>query len=151
MLFKKLILSLVVALSIINPIAAYAITLIPGGDSIGIELDYQGVVITGGYEVKTTDGTYNPLENEFKIGDKIIEIEGKKVTAINELSEIIKNSGNLKENFDVTVIRNNKEIHKTLKSFMKITNLLLVYMSKMQLMVLEPLLFIILISKVLEH
>ena len=115
MLFKKLILSLVVALSIINPIAAYAITLIPGGDSIGIELDYQGVVITGGYEVKTTDGTYNPLENEFKIGDKIIEIEGKKVTAINELSEIIKNSRNLKENFDVTVIRNNKEIHKTLK------------------------------------
>ena len=53
----------------------------------------------------------NPLENEFKIGDKIIEIEGKKVTAINELSEIIKNSGNLKENLDVsTVIRNNKEI-----------------------------------------
>ena len=31
--------------------------LVPGGDSIGIELDYQGVVITGGYEVKTTDGT----------------------------------------------------------------------------------------------
>ena len=52
MLFKKLILSFILALAIINPIAIYAISLVPGGDSIGIELNYQGVVITGGYKIK---------------------------------------------------------------------------------------------------
>lgn len=115
MFFKKLILSLAVTLSIFNPITTYAIPLIPGGDSIGIELDYQGVIITGGYEVKTPNNIYNPLKSEFKIGDKIIEIEGKEITTISELSEQIKNSGGVKENFDVTIIRNNKRIHKTLK------------------------------------
>ena len=98
MFFKKLILSLAVILSIFNPITTYAIPLIPGGDSIGIELDYQGVMITGGYEVKTKNNIYNPLKSEFKIGDKIIEIEGKEITTISELSEQIKNSGGLKEN-----------------------------------------------------
>lgn len=44
MLFKKLILSFILALAIINPIAIYAISLVPGGDSIGIELDYQGEI-----------------------------------------------------------------------------------------------------------
>lgn len=54
MLFKKLILSLIIVLAIIiNPIALYAISLVPGGDSIGIDLNYQGVVITGGYKIKS--------------------------------------------------------------------------------------------------
>ena len=59
MLFKKLFLSLILALTIINPVAAYAISLIPGGDSIGIELDYQGVVITGGYAIEIDNKKYN--------------------------------------------------------------------------------------------
>ena len=72
-------------------------------------------MITGEYEVKTKNNIYNPIKSEFKIGDKIIEIEGKEITTISELSEQIKNSGGLKENFDVIIIRNNKRIHKTLK------------------------------------
>lgn len=116
MLFKKLILSTIVAISlIVNPVIIYAIPLIPGGDSIGIELDYQGVLITGGYEIKAANSSYNPLDNEFKVGDKIIEIEGQKVANINELTDIIKNYGSSKQNFDVKIVRNNKEIYCKLK------------------------------------
>ena len=75
MLFKKLILSFILALAIINPIAIYAISLVPGGDSIGIELDYQGVVITGGYKIKVGNESYDPLAKDFKVGDIIVAMK----------------------------------------------------------------------------
>lgn len=97
MLFKKLILSLAVVLAIIiNPIALYAISLVPGGDSIGIDLNYQGVVITGGYKIKAGNTTYDPLAKDFKAGDMIVEINGQKVASIDELTEIIKDGGSEK-------------------------------------------------------
>lgn len=116
MLFKKLILSLIIVLTIvINPIALYAISLIPGGDSIGIELNYQGVVITGGYKIKTADATYNPLEKDFKMGDIIVEINGQKVTSIEELTEVIKDGGSEQSSYDLTIIRNNEKLHRNLQ------------------------------------
>ena len=102
MLFKKLILSLIVILAItINPIALYAISLIPGGDSIGIELNYQGVVITGGYKIKTADTTYDPLAEDFKVGDIIVEIDGQK------------------SNYDLTIIRDKERLHRNLQVFLE--------------------------------
>ena len=120
MLFKKLILSLIVILAItINPIALYAISLIPGGDSIGIELNYQGVVITGGYKIKTADTTYDPLSEDFKVGDIIVEIDGQKVTTIEELSEFIKTGGSEKSNYDLTIIRDKERLHRNLQVFLE--------------------------------
>ena len=120
MLFKKLILSLIVILAItINPIALYAISLIPGGDSIGIELNYQGVVITGGYKIKTADTTYDPLAEDFKVGDIIVEIDGQKVTTIEELSKFIKTGGSEKSNYDLTIIRNKERLHRNLQVFLE--------------------------------
>lgn len=120
MLFKKLILSLIVILTIIiNPIALYAISLIPGGDSIGIELNYQGVVITGGYKIKTTDTTYDPLAKDFKVGDIIVKVDGKKVTTIEELSEFIKNGGSEKSEYNLTIIRNKERLHRNLQVFLE--------------------------------
>ena len=120
MLFKKLILSLIVILAItINPIALYAISLIPGGDSIGIELNYQGVVITGGYKIKTADTTYDPLAEDFKVGDIIVEIDGQKVTTIEELSEFIKTGGSEKSNYDLTIIRDKERLHRNLQVFLE--------------------------------
>lgn len=120
MLFKKLILSLIVILAItINPIALYAISLIPGGDSIGIELNYQGVVITGGYKIKTADTTYDPLAEDFKVRDIIVEIDGQKVTTIEELSEFIKTGGSEKSNYDLTIIRDKERLHRNLQVFLE--------------------------------
>lgn len=115
MFFKKLILSFIVVLAlIVNPIALYAISLVPGGDSIGIELDYQGVIITGGYQIELNGKTYNPLEKDFQVGDVIIEIDEKKVTSIKELSEIIKSS-NEKTKYDLVIIRNKRKLHRNLQ------------------------------------
>lgn len=114
MLFKKLIISLLLSLAIINPIALYAISLVPGGDSIGIELDYQGVVITGGYKIDINDQVYDPLAKDFKVGDIIIAANDHEVKNIESLTNVIKNSivDNLK--FDLTIKRNKETIHQEL-------------------------------------
>ena len=115
MLFKKLFLSLGLVLAIVmNPIALYALSVVPGGDSIGIELNYPGVIITGGYQIKINDVTYNPIENDFRIGDIIIAIDHQAVKNICELSEAIKEDGSKKSDFDLTIIRNNNKINLNL-------------------------------------
>ena len=114
MLFKKLILSFILILTIINPVAAYAISLIPGGDSIGIELDYQGVIITGGYDITIDNQKYNPLTSDFEAGDLIIAIDNQKVTSIEELSTVIKNNPE-DTVYDLTVKRDKQQLHQDLK------------------------------------
>ena len=114
MLFKKLFLSLILALTIINPVAAYAISLIPGGDSIGIELDYQGVVITGGYAIGIDNKSYNPISNDFQVGDLITAIDDQKVTCIEDLTYVIKNKTD-DLTYDLTIKRGDNVIHQDLK------------------------------------
>lgn len=114
MLFKKLFLSLILALTIINPVAAYAISLIPGGDSIGIELDYQGVVITGGYAIEIDNKSYNPISDDFQVGDLITAIDDQKVTCIEDLTYVIKNKTD-DLTYDLTIKRGDNVIHQGLK------------------------------------
>lgn len=117
MLFKKLILSLILVLTIIiNPIALYAISLIPGGDSIGIKLDYQGVIITGGYKIKMANDVYDPLAHDFNVGDKIIAINGQKVESIEQLSNYIKTNDS-NHIYDLTIKRNEQLLHRNLHVF----------------------------------
>ena len=114
MLFKKLFLSLILALTIINPVAAYAISLIPGGDSIGIELNYQGVVITGGYAIKIDNKSYNPISDDFQVGDLITAIDDQKVTCIEDLTYVIKNKTD-DLTYELTIKRGDNVIHQDLK------------------------------------
>lgn len=114
MLFKKLFLSLILALTIINPVAAYAISLIPGGDSIGIKLDYQGVVITGGYAIEIDNKSYNPISDDFQVGDLITAIDDQKVTCIEDLTYVIKNKTD-DLTYDLTIKRGDNVIHQDLK------------------------------------
>ncbi|MFV0395307.1 MAG: SpoIVB peptidase S55 domain-containing protein [Coprobacillaceae bacterium] len=91
MLFKKLTVSFVLSLSIIfNMNILYALSVIPGGDSIGINLEYEGIVITGGYSITVDEKPYNPMEEGIEVGDVIFEANGKPVQTIAELMDEIK-------------------------------------------------------------
>ncbi len=76
---KKLIILLV---SIIMPlnVFAYSNYIIPGGKSIGIEVNSKGVMIIGFYKV---DNKLN--SNKLKIGDIIIKVNNEEVSSIDEL------------------------------------------------------------------
>ena len=56
-----------------------------GGDNIGIELDFEGILVSGTYDVKYNNTTYNPSQNDIKKGDYIIKIDSNKVTTSKEL------------------------------------------------------------------
>lgn len=118
MLFKKLKVSFIIfclsLVLLISPI--YAIDVVIGGESIGIVLNYDGICITGFYEVKIDNQFINPAQY-FNINDIIIKVDNENVENINDLSTAIKNSKSDIINF--TIKRDSKIINKQMKIFKK--------------------------------
>ena len=90
MLFKKLSIALVISLSFyFSMVNAYAAELLLGGDSIGIDLSYDGILITGTYDIEVDGKTYNPSSSGFKEGNLITHVNGQRVESIGELMKEI--------------------------------------------------------------
>lgn len=77
--------------------------LYPGGQSIGIKLRSEGVLVVGYNEV---DGKYPARESGIKKGDSIIAINGIKVEGINQAADLISGNGNTGKNMSFTLKRN---------------------------------------------
>ena len=106
---KKILISLFVLLSPLN-LLAYSEYLIPGGENVGVNITSEGLVVVGFYKV---DGKYIGKET-LEIGDTILEIHGKKVSSIDDITSFLKS--NEKESIvDIKVLRNNQEIETILK------------------------------------
>ena len=71
------------------------IKVIPGGETLGIKLLTDGIIVVGFSDIEEVDGEReNPaLKADIEIGDVIIEANGVKLNEINTLSDIIANSG----------------------------------------------------------
>lgn len=70
---------------------AYSDYIIPGGDTLGIEINSDGIMVIGFYEI---NGKYNKGTPNIKVGDYILEIENEKVSDVNSLTRIVeKNIG----------------------------------------------------------
>lgn len=82
-------------------ILAYSNFIIPGGETLGIELECDGVMIIGFYEIK---GKTN--KSNLKVGDYIIEVNGNPVNTIEELTDEIEK--NVLSEAIITYRRNNK-------------------------------------------
>lgn len=85
---------------------AYSKYIIPGGESIGIKINTNGLVVVGFYKV---DGEYIAKSN-FKIGDKIISVNEKEVNTIDEFSKaIVEYNGS-----NIVINRNGRKINTTM-------------------------------------
>ena len=108
MLFKNLkksIFLLILFLFIIPiNVFAYSDKIIVGGQNIGITLNSKGILIVGTYEVKNASPA---KEAGLKTGDIITEINGNKVSAIEEMASQINKVQDNKIN--ISYLRNNKE------------------------------------------
>lgn len=106
---KKFITKLIIFVLLIIPKYSYAYSkyVIPGGNTIGIEVNSKGVLVTDFYEV---NNKLLAKESGFKVNDLIIEVENKKVESINDMVNVINNTNKSTINFKVK--RNNitKEI-----------------------------------------
>lgn len=108
---KKIFCSLILSLMLPLNIFAYSESVLPGGENIGIKIESKGLLVIGYYKVK---GEYIAEEN-IRISDRIIKIEGTEINNINEMTDLI-NKLKQKNEINITVIRNNKkEVNTKLK------------------------------------
>lgn len=100
--FIILIISILIPLNVF----AYSNFIMPGGDTLGIEVQNDGIIIIGFYKV---NGKYN--NNNLKVGDIILKINEKEVQSVNSLvKEIEENIVDGK--VTITIKRNDKIINK---------------------------------------
>ncbi len=91
-------------------VCAYSDYIIPGGATVGIEVNSKGVLVVGFYKV---DNAYIGRDAGFAIGDKIIKVDGKEVNTIDEMIKEIE--ANEKKEINFIVDRENKSIEIKLK------------------------------------
>ena len=108
-LFKILLLILLI---IPHQAFAYSKYVIPGGETIGIEVNSKGILVVGFYKV---DNKFIAKEAGFKTNDLIIEVNNTKIENINEMLEVIKNSKHKTINFKVFRNKQIKDIKLNLK------------------------------------
>ena len=85
--FKKLTLALLLTIYIIpQSILAYSKEIIASGETVGIRLNTDGILIVGSYEI---NGHNSLVEAGLKTGDIINQINNKEVNTIEEMVKII--------------------------------------------------------------
>lgn len=102
---------IIILTSFIMPISilAYSEYIIAGGENVGIEINCEGVMVVGLYEI---DGKYKASEAGIKVGDIITSINNQNISNIDEMTNIISES---KDKIEIGFIRNNKLDHTTLE------------------------------------
>lgn len=103
--FNKFLLALSISLAMPLNALAYSEYIIPGGESVGIEINSDGILVVGFYKV---NGRYNKGNPSIKVGDKIQEVNGKTVNSVEEMVN------SMEENVDrgiasIKVLRDGKE------------------------------------------
>ena len=103
---NKLLLTILLLTITIIPIntLAYSDYIIASGKTIGIEVNSNGVLVVGFYEV---DNSYLAKDAGFEIVDKIIKVNETKVNSISEMVEALKQEHENETIFTIT--RDNKE------------------------------------------
>ena len=106
---KKLLLLLILLMP--YTVYSYSNKIIPGGNTIGINVESPGVMVVGFYKV---DGKYNKGNPELKPGDYITKINNDEVNTVEELVNKVNEYSGSKE-INITFLRNKKERETTLE------------------------------------
>jgi stage IV sporulation protein B len=91
------------------------IYVIPGGDSIGLQLS-TGIYVTGKYNVRTENGEITPWKKgNLEVGDKIIAINDTEVFKIADIQKIL-NSLNEEQDLVLKIKRKAQVLHTTCRA-----------------------------------
>lgn len=90
--------------------------IIPGGQSIGVQLHTKGVLVVGHHLIKGEHETLSPGEDaSIQVGDMIIEMNGEVITSMSDVKPIVEEAGKDDAEISVVMRRNNKDIKTILK------------------------------------
>ena len=115
---KKLIFTFFIILFLPINILAYSNNVLVGGETIGINLNTDGLIVVGFYSI---DNEY-VAKKSFKIGDRITKVNGITVNDLNNLTEVI-NDNIDNDSVDIELVRNDTIINT--KLYLKIVLLVL--------------------------
>ncbi len=93
-------------------IHAQAKDVLLGGESVGIELHYDGLLIISTYQFENEGKTYDPAVRDILSGDTLISINEKNIETIDELNQILEK--NVDSIVTCAILRNGKTIHRNL-------------------------------------
>ena len=81
--------------------------LVPGGHSVGVQMDVKGVLVVGLEEIRTMDGdTVNPgLAAGLQIGDMILAVNGENVYKAREVEQLV---NEIQDEVSLKIQRKNK-------------------------------------------
>ena len=101
--FKNKLLIILLTLTIIIPISAeaYSNKVIVGGENVGIEVNSQGVLVVGFYNIKSSSPG---KEAGLELGDVILKVDDTVIQGITDLSQFFDN-----KTLKITYKRYNKE------------------------------------------
>lgn len=89
---------------------------IPGGQSIGVKLKANGVLVVGHHQVQTSQGPVTPAEKaKLQVGDYIIRANGKEIQSVQDMSSEIRKSGETNKPIQLTIRRDKKEINTQIR------------------------------------
>ncbi|MGL4521887.1 MAG: SpoIVB peptidase [Bacilli bacterium] len=84
------------------------ITVIPGGQSIGVKLNAEGVLVVGHHYISTAKGKISPGEKSgICVGDTIVSLDGKPVKKMSDISQIVSTFSNESKTVDIEFKRKN--------------------------------------------
>lgn len=99
------------------PIAVLAADeLYVGGDSVGIEVSYDGVMVTGTYSIQIDNELYDPITGNIQSGDIIQAVNGHKITTMKELYAEVSQFQEPINEVPIVILRDNKQLSITLKT-----------------------------------
>ncbi len=82
------------------------VKVIPGGQSIGVQLQTLGVLVVGHHLVNGKAGQMSPGEDaDIKVGDVIMEMNGKEIQEMKDVKPIVEEAGKKSESLSVKVKR----------------------------------------------
>ncbi|KAB8128481.1 SpoIVB peptidase [Gracilibacillus oryzae] len=91
---------------------------VPGGQSIGINLHTEGVLVVGHHLVSTNNGEISPGEEaNIKVGDSIIQINDQSIKNMKEVAPLVKKAGENNSTLKVELKRGNQTIETSLKPY----------------------------------
>lgn len=89
------------------------VEVIPGGQSIGVKLNTEGVLVVGHHLIETEQGHFSPGEAAgIQVGDMITKIDGHPIKKINEVSAFVQAAGKEGRKLKLEIKRDNETIVK---------------------------------------
>ncbi|MFC4558762.1 SpoIVB peptidase [Virgibacillus kekensis] len=91
------------------------VRIIPGGQSIGVQLHTLGVLVVGHHQVDGKDGKVSPGEKaNIKVGDVILRINGKEIQDMEDVKPLVEKAGEADEELKLTIKRGKETLKTTL-------------------------------------